>query len=267
MNNQATTKELALQLKGMTKKIESLLPKQITSERFNRTVMMAIERNPYLLKMEQHSLLKACQLAAADGLLLDGREAALVPFNKEVNYIPMYQGVLKKIRQSGELASIFCNVVTKAEYEVGAFKYWIDMNGQHLEHTPDLENSGGELFCAYMFATLKDGSTQIEVVSGDRIRKIKQDKVGQIKDQWKRDKAPWIAHEAQMWKKTALLSGAKYLPQSSELSNIFESEQAQHEAQEINITPKTAAPVQLETVDENGEIQSGSFEDLPAEFS
>ena len=123
MNNQATTKELALQLKGMTKKIESLLPKQITSERFNRTVMMAIERNPYLLKMEQHSLLKACQLAAADGLLLDGREAALVPFNKEVNYIPMYQGVLKKIRQSGELASIFCNVVTKAEYEVGAFKY------------------------------------------------------------------------------------------------------------------------------------------------
>jgi hypothetical protein len=41
---------------------------------------------------------------AQDGLLPDGREAAVVMFGNKAQAMPMIAGILKKVRQSGEVA-------------------------------------------------------------------------------------------------------------------------------------------------------------------
>ena len=79
------------------------LPTQITAEKFVRTTMTAVQMNPALLQGDRRSLLGACMKAAQDGLMLDGREAALVVFGQKVQYMPMIGGILKKLRNSGDL--------------------------------------------------------------------------------------------------------------------------------------------------------------------
>lgn len=105
--------------------LKSTLPPHINRDRFNSVVFMALSVNPELLKLNRQSLFNACLLAATDGLLPDKREAALVKFKEEVKYMPMVSGVLKKIRNSGELGMIDSAVV----YEKDTYEAWIDEKG------------------------------------------------------------------------------------------------------------------------------------------
>ena len=58
--------------------IADVLPEHITEEKFRRVAMTAINLTPALYKCDRKSLLGALLNAATDGLLPDGREAALV---------------------------------------------------------------------------------------------------------------------------------------------------------------------------------------------
>src|SRR3569832_649722 len=73
------------------------LPGHITAERFVRTTLTALamtRNNDKVTNMG--SLLTACTKAASDGLILDGREAALVvDYHGDVQYRPMVRGLLK----------------------------------------------------------------------------------------------------------------------------------------------------------------------------
>lgn len=107
---------------GMQQQIKAALPPQIDPERFTRVAMTAIQSAPTLLNQNRESLFGACIKAAQDGLLPDGKEAALVPFKGQVQYMPMLAGILKKVRNSGELLTISAHVVHEAdefEYELG----------------------------------------------------------------------------------------------------------------------------------------------------
>ncbi len=73
---------------------------------------------------------------AKDGLMPDGREAALIVRSTKVNnqfvkkavYMPMVDGVMKRARQSGQVA----NIIAKVVYSQDEFEYVIDENGEHL---------------------------------------------------------------------------------------------------------------------------------------
>lgn len=252
----ATANDVKIMLKGMKNKLTQQLPKGVTTEKFQQTVILAVERNPFLLKLDQASLREACQLAAADGLILDGREAALVPFKGKVKYIPMYQGLLKKMRNSGEVSTVFCDVVARSEYDNGLFEYFVDMDGQKLKHAKDLDldlDKGGDLFCAYMYAKMKDGSVQIEVMSGNRIRAIKDKQLSQINEN-KRQYSPWVTSEAEMWKKTVFRAGSKWLPSSTDLNRLYRNDdEASGIHEEIDVTPKEQPKSAIEgLLEENG---------------
>ena len=104
---------------AMKAQIMMALPKHIDIEKFIRILMTAVSQNPDLATADQNSLLIACMKCAADGLMPDGKEAALVTFFSksknitEVQYMPMYAGILKKMRNSGELKTIEAHVVHK----------------------------------------------------------------------------------------------------------------------------------------------------------
>jgi len=155
-------------IQNLTPQFKSALPSHIPVEKFVRVVQTALGQNPGLANLDRNSLLAACMKAAQDGLLPDGKEAALVPFKGSVAYMPMLGGILKKVRNSGELASITSHVI----YKNDKFRYWVDGDGEHVEHEPLFFGDRGEAIGAYALAKTKDGAVYIEVLTDKDLKAI-----------------------------------------------------------------------------------------------
>lgn len=205
-------KEVALSeaLEVLKPEIGKVLPSHVTPDKFMRVVMTSIAQSPDLRTADRRSLLTSCVKAATDGLVPDGREAALVIFmshgKKLVQYMPMIAGILKKVRQSGELKSLMSNVV----YEEDKFRYWIDDSGEHILHEPNVlaANRGSFLAC-YAIAETKDGGIYTEVMSRtqvDQVRGVSRAKNG-----------PWKDWFDEMARKTVVRRLSKRLPMSTDL--------------------------------------------------
>lgn len=191
------------------------LPKHITVAKFQRTVVSAVAGNPALLSKDRTSLLASCMKAASDGLLLDGREAALVTFGNAVQYMPMIGGILKKIRQSGELESITSEVV----YAGDEFTRWIDEDGEHFKHVPAYGEDRGDARLVYAFARTKDAGKYLEVMDRAGVERVRA--VSRAKDS-----GPWVQWWDEMARKTVTRRLAKRLPMSTDVSDMFERDDA-----------------------------------------
>lgn len=197
----------------MEKQFAMSLPSQIKSDRFSRTASTYVGMNPKLLACERPSLYGALMMCAQDGLLPDGHEAAIVPYKGQAKYMPMISGILKKVRNSGELSSIVAQLVYKNELDSGAFKYWLDSGGQHLEHTPIVFGDKGSIVGVYALAKTKDGAVYIETLTMEDIAKIKAMSRG--------ESSPWDTWEEEMIKKSALRRLSKRLPMSSDIETMI----------------------------------------------
>lgn len=203
------------EVKGALVKMEAqfqmVLPPQIPSERFIRVAQTAIQMNPSLLECTRQSLYSACMKSATDGLIPDGREAALVPFKGTCQYMPMTAGILKKIRNSGELVSIGAHIV----YAGDEFEYWIDDSGEHIKHVPAFGGERVEPKLAYAIAKTRDGGVYIEVMTYKQIEAVRA--VSRAKDS-----GPWVTWWTEMAKKTVIRRLAKRLPMSTDIEGMFE---------------------------------------------
>jgi recombination protein RecT len=180
---------------------QPLLPPNITVERFRTVVMTAVFSDPALFSADRKSLFHACALAAKDGLLPDKREAALVAYGSKITYVPMYQGLLKRARQSGEIASVRTHVV----YEHDTFSVVFGDN-EKIEHIPNLKDRG-EIVGAYCIVALKSGEVVREIMTRtdlDKIRATSKAKHG-----------PWVDWFDEMARKSVFRRASKWLPWSS----------------------------------------------------
>lgn len=219
----------------MQPEFQAALPPQIPVEKFIRTTLTAVQMNPELLGADRRSLLGACMKAAQDGLLLDGREAAPVIFRTKegpkVQYMPMVGGILKKIRNSGELASISAHVV----YDKDHFEYELGDN-ENIVHKPFLGEDRGKPIAVYAVAKTKDGAIYREVMSVADVDKVRQASRA-------KDAGPWVQWWDEMAKKTVIRRMAKRLPSSADVDQVLQSDNeasgfVQIERREaVNITP------------------------------
>jgi recombination protein RecT len=211
MNQVALREEsgkLAHQLNTMEPEFKRALPQHIPAERFQRIAITAINRNPNLLSADRKTLLEACLLAAQDGLLPDGREAALVIFGRTVQYMPMVAGIRKKVYQSGEIQSLVARVARQNdEFEV------IYGDDEKIVHKPALFEAG-EMIAVYAIATYKDGSKAREVMTIAEINKIRSISRSA-------NAGPWKDHYEEMAKKTVIRRLAKSLPLSAEVDEVI----------------------------------------------
>jgi|GEM_PF-1148424 len=198
-------------LESMKPQFEVALPPHVSVDRFIRVLVTAVQATPALLNVEQKSLLQASMKCAQDGLLPDGREAALVIFGKQAQYMPMVAGILSKVRRSGELLSIAAHVV----YERDNFRYLLGDN-ESIEHSPHLGADRGEAIAAYAVAKTKDGGIYREVMSVADINQVRD--VSRSKNN-----GPWVAWWAEMAKKTVIRRLSKRLPMSTDLQAVIES--------------------------------------------
>jgi len=199
------------QLSDRSEQFKMALPKHIPPERFFRVVMTAVQMNPDLIACERPSLFLSALKCAQDGLLPDGREAALVPFKTKVQYLIMYGGLLKRFRNSGNFRWIGTGIV----YEGDEFQYWVDEFGPHFKHIPKYDdNSNKKIVCVYAAATTKDNAPFIQPLSMADINKRRNMSRGT------RDDAPWKQWWAEMAQKTAIRVLSRYLPMSSDLDDL-----------------------------------------------
>ena len=254
-------------MRGTLTKLEAefgmALPPQIPVQKFIRTTMTALQMNPDLLDADRRSFLAACMKAAQDGLLVDGREAALVIFagkgGRQVQYMPMIGGLLKKLRNSGELASIAAHVA----YENDEFRYELG-DEERIVHKPTLGGERGRPLAAYAIAKTKDGAVYRQVMSLDQIEQVRN--VSRAKNN-----GPWVQWWDEMACKTVLRRLMKRLPSSADVDALLE-----HDNDTYDLTPQVAdqpivsapsrlrASIGLDEAEQERE-ESDEYADIPTE--
>lgn len=236
MSNEITPMEaMRGTLTKMSPEFQAALPPQINVEKFIRTTLTAVQMQPELLGADRRSLLGSCMKAAQDGLLPDGREAALVIFRSKegpkVQYMPMIGGVLKKIRNSGELASISAQVAYSAdffEYELG--------DEEKITHKPFLGGDRGQPIAVYAVAKTKDGAIYREVMSVSDVEKVRNaSRAGKY--------GPWVDWWDEMAKKTVIRRMAKRLPSSADVDQMMDNDNDQYDFQQRRQEPVNVTPV------------------------
>lgn len=227
--------QLKSSIKLMEPQFKMALPAHISVEKFTRVVQTAIQTNKDLLDAYRTTLFAACMKSAQEGLMPDGKEAAIVTFkdkngNKLAQLMPMVGGILKKIRNSGELSTISAHLV----YEKDKFRYWVDSDGEHIEHEPQMFGDRGFQLGVYALAKLKDGSLFVEVLTMDQIAAIKgASRSAQF--------GPWNGPFAtEMQKKSAIRRLSKRLPLSTDIESTIKADDNLYEFDQ----PKEVTPVE-----------------------
>lgn len=193
-------------LTQMAPQFKAALPSHITVEKFTRVAMTAIQNNAQLANADRASLFGSIVRLAQDGLLPDGREAAIVMFGQQAQAMPMIAGILKKIRQSGDVSYVSAQIV----YSNDHFEWTLGFD-ETIDHRPaPLDQEPGEPIAAYAVAVLKDGSRLLEVMRKSEIEKVRN--VSRAKGN-----GPWVQWWGEMARKTVMRRLSKRLPMSTDI--------------------------------------------------
>jgi len=205
------THPIIARMESRADELRRLLPATLNYDKFSRVVYDALNRDPKLRDCTPASVVNACASAARDGLLLDGKEAALVIYAGQAQYIPMVAGIRKRIFNSGLVSAMQTGVVYRAEIEAGRFEYEAGTEG-HLRHKPDMlwaPEPNEDPAAAYSLVRMKDGGVSVEVMKWSEIKRV-----------WSLLKRPnplHNTHKVEMARKTVLRRHAKSLPFASDM--------------------------------------------------
>lgn len=216
MSNIQPINEVRNALEKMTPQFAAALPPHVDVKRFMRVTMTALQQNPDLLNADRSSLYGACMRAAQDGLIPDGREAALVIFSGKAQYMPMVEGLIKKVRNSGEVANISVQVVKEGDF----FDYELGDN-EKIMHKPAL-SSRGKTIGAYSIVTMLNGEKSREWMSKDDIDAVRKRSRSSAK-------GPWVTDEDEMCRKTVFRRHYKRLPKSTDLDGAIKADDETYE--------------------------------------
>lgn len=238
--------------------IAMALPRHLTPERMIRVALTAVSRNPTLQKCNPATIAGCVVQASILGLEPDGvlGESYLVPFwNRKANnnkggyecqLIPGYQGLLKLVRNTGELKMVDVQEVCandEFDFEKGMDPY--------LRHKPAVGDRGPvEKYWAG--AVLVNGGKQFEVMTKEEIEQHR-DRYSQSAE---KDFSPWKTSPEWMYKKTVLRKLVKLLPKSAQAQLAV----AIDEHAEVGIPQRFTVdvPIELQQTDAPDEEQNGT---------
>lgn len=185
----------APQMQGI---IKQALPQGVSEERFTRATLTALRQNPDIFDCDRNSLYNAIVRCAQDGLMPDGRQAAIVKFRVNVakrgqpahyidkaQHMPMVEGVIHLLAKAGVFA------YAASVYANDTIEMWNDENGQHVKHVPArFGTPRGERLGAFALGKTKDGQVYVEAMDMNDLevpkRATKQrDKDGNLTGPWK----------------------------------------------------------------------------------
>ncbi len=193
------------------KRIRASLPAHITEGRVCAMAMNCLVRNPKLLDCTPESfllgVLTCCEMGLEPGGAL--HQVALIPYGATVTVVPEYRGLIELARRSGEISTIFAEVV----HEGDVFEYELGLEPK-LIHKPGEDTDKNPWTYVYAVAHLKDGGRQFRVFSKSQVYKYR-DRSSNVKNARKYNKeTPWDTDEEAMACKTAIRHLVPVLPAS-----------------------------------------------------
>lgn len=233
------TNQLALIQKDLAEQLapaKAILPSHVSFEKFTNAAAVALATNADLFDADRQSVINALSSCAKDGLIPDGREAALVVYKtslpngqrvRRAQYMPMIDGVMKRVRQSGEVSII----ATRVLYKNDKFRVWMDENGEHIFYEPNMLDRG-EMIGAFAYAKMRSGELQFEVMNIEDIEKVRAASKNS-------DKGPWVNWYESMSRKSVMHRLGRRLPNNSEIMEMLERGQEMVWQKEKDITPDT----------------------------
>jgi recombination protein RecT len=228
---------------------QAALPAHIPVERFVRVLLTAVQNNPDLVNADRASFWNAAMRSAQDGLLPDGREGAIVIYRTKkkvkdpqtgesrdvwlnaAQWMPMIFGVLKKIRNSGEIAVITARIVCEGDH----YRNWIDSDGEHIEYEQGDGRDPNKIRKVFAMAKTKTGDLYVEEMTPADIEKVRA--VSRAKDS-----GPWVQWWDQMALKTVLRRLAKRLPMSTDLDDLIRRDDDLYDMQSVGDSRVKALP-------------------------
>lgn len=218
------TRRLFRILDTKREEIGRLLPKSILADQFIGVAKTAVLNTPDLALADQRTFFTACMSAAAQGLMPDGKEAVLNAYNtkikvdgrdqwiKKVQFLPMVQGLVKKLYQSKQVTYVDAAAV----YERDQFNYERGDNNS-LTHKPSLDDDPGKIIAAYAVVKLANGEIKREVMPRRDIEKVRA-----------ASKAPdgpgWSTWYDQFAIKSVLKRAYKQLPSVPEFESLMKAD-------------------------------------------
>lgn len=215
----------------MRGEFEKLLAGSVNPERFQRAVLAAIENNPDLLNLPAATVMAAARKAAADRLLPDGREGAIVPrYNEktrrqEAAWQPMVRGIVKVAKLYAGVHSIDCELV----YEGEPFRIEAG-DDPKIVHTrvPEKVVPGREVGCYAIFRYGPAAHERERVfMSRSQIEAIRMRSPMGAKG-----KGPWGSDWGEMARKTVIHRGGKALALKDESGEALLRQVIEHVEEE-----------------------------------
>lgn len=251
--------ELVAQVRGedFKQQIALALPEGVPAERFIRVTITALMQNADLITADRDSLLYSVLKCAQDGLMPDGRQAALVIFKGKVQYIPMITGVRYLAAGFG------WTINTKCVYANDTFEVYEGSENRIVHRQPSAGTDRGELVAAYARCTHRDGREPIfKVMYADDIKKVRA---------VARTQTVWNQWEAQMWEKSVGHAAYKQLPldphDAERLSRVLEASALEPGGASELLYGPTGERLMARAVSEFAEQPAGVVEVVPVEVS
>ena len=197
------------------KQLEMALPKFMNADRFLRVFYTAMLRNPALLECSTQSMLSAMIECAQLGLEPVMGKAALVPYKGQMQFQPMYRGLIDIARRTGNIIISGHNVHENDQFDI---EYG---DNERIFHKPVYVNRG-EVIGAYTVWNHENGMKSRLFMPIEDIHAIRE-----RSQAWRRAKAnskdfgaqqtPWVTDAGEMNIKTVIKRHAKLQPCSIEM--------------------------------------------------
>jgi recombination protein RecT len=197
--------------------IARALPKHLDGDRMARIALTCFRQNPKLGDCDPKSVFAAVVMAAQLGLEPGiGGQAYLIPYGRECNFVPGWQGLVDLVSRAGR-----ASVWTGAVFEGDEFEYALG-DSPHVTHRPAGDDDPAKLTHVYAVGRI-DGAhwPVIEVWPMAKVlrHRDRYNKVG---------KRHYSYQNIEMYgRKVALLQVLKYMPKSVELLQAVTLENAE----------------------------------------
>jgi recombination protein RecT len=206
-------KQLMIKMKG---EIQSALPSQLSSDRFQRVALTAFNSNPKLQNCEAMSFIAAMMQSAQLGLEPNTPlgQSYLIPYKvkgvDKVQFQLGYKGLLELAHRSGKLKTLYAHEVRKDD--VFDIDYGLE---QKLTHKPLLEGDRGDVIGYYAVYHLEPSGYSFIFMTKDEI-------LAHAKKYSKGfGSGPWENEFDAMAKKTVIKKLLKYAPLSIEMQKAI----------------------------------------------
>lgn len=225
-------------------RLTSVLPSDITPERFVGVAQTALALKPELAECNPASVASSCIQLAQVGLIPDGRLANLVPFNqknqqtghweKHCRLMMDYKGWIQILWKSKNFLKLHPDIV----YTNDDF---IENCGVIEKHVKNYQDRG-EPYLAYFDVITKDQIHMSTVLHQSEIEDIRN----KYSRDWQKPNSPWQKRPLEMWKKTAVNQAIKGLPYLFSISDkVADLQEADVETIDFRSQPETpAAPAE-----------------------